>query len=166
MIPLPRSLVKVKLPPAASLRFGWTPLQVGMQESPYYVALASMLLCRARRAQAEPVLMDMLERWPYPEELCRAEELEEVLRPCGLQRNRARQIGRFATLWLSDSWDDLRDLPGVGLYVADAVGLFCFGCTELESGDDVLKEFAQLAQQNLREGADSDVHESETEKAR
>ena len=105
--------------------------------------MASMLLCRTRRAQAEPVLKELLHRYPTPEALCRSEDLETLVRPCGLHRNRARQLQRFSCVWLGDGWSEMLGMPGVGLYVADAVGLFCLGCTELESSDTVLREYAE-----------------------
>jgi hypothetical protein len=48
---------------------------------------------------------------------------------------------RFCVMWLGDGWSDMRELPGVGVYVADAVGLFCFGCMELRCVDRVLTAF-------------------------
>lgn len=93
--------------------------------------------------QAEPTLRTLLRLYPTPEALCRAEDIEELVRPCGLYRNRARQLVRFSSLWLGDSWSEMRELPGVGIYVADAVGLFCFGCTELECYDAALRGYAE-----------------------
>jgi endonuclease III len=104
------------------------------------VALASMMLQRTRRSQADAVLQDMLQRWPHPGALAAAEGLEEVLRPCGLHLSRARRVRRFCAQWLGDFWDDMRDLCGVGVYVADCVGYFCFGCKDLESTDWVLHQ--------------------------
>lgn len=119
-------------------------LQETVGKDPWKVAIASMLLNRTRRQQAEPVLRELLNRWPDAAALSRADaaEVEEVVRPCGLHRNRARQLVRFSNRYMGDGWDDLRELPGVGLYVADAVGLVCFGCTDLESSDKVLAQCA------------------------
>ena len=141
MLPLSRELVKSAVPGLID----WSaqgPLQVGLGGCPWRVAVASMLLCRTRGSQARPVLKELLGLWPEAEALCKAEGLEDTLRPCGLHRNRARQMQRYSCLWLSDGWSDMRELPGVGLYVADAVGLFCFGCVDLESSDEVLRRYA------------------------
>lgn len=140
VIPLPREKLKaVKSGVQTDLAPGEL-LQESLGGDPWRVAVASMLLCRTTRRQAEPVLQTLLLRWPYPEYLCRADvrDVEFVVRPCGLHRNRARQLIRFSSMWLGDGWVDLRDLPGVGLYVSDAVGLVCFGCTALESSDHAL----------------------------
>ncbi len=121
------------------------PLQTFMGRDSWRVAIASMLLCRTRRIRVEWVMLDLLKRWPGPEYLCRAdaEEVERVVRRCGLHRTRARQLIRFSCLYLGDGWEELQELPGVGVYVADAVGLFCLGCTELESKVAVLRAYVQ-----------------------
>lgn len=142
MLQLSRSAVKALVPGPVD----WAapgPLQVCLGGCPWRVAVASILLCRTRGAQTRPVLRELLSRYPTPEAVCRAEGLEELLRPCGLHRSRARQLQRFSCLWLSDTWQDMRELPGVGLYVADAVGLFCFSDMNLESADAVLRLYAE-----------------------
>ncbi len=121
--------------------FGLSPLQLGMP-TPWHVAVASMLLCRTKRYQAETSLIRLLSRWPTPWLLALADDsLELVVAPCGMQRRRARQLRRFSSKYL-ESWQRLRDLPGVGAYVHDAVGLFCLGLTDLDSNDEVLRAWA------------------------
>lgn len=142
MIPLPRDLCRrtvVHDPPS----FSEYPIQLGMGKDVWRVAVASMLLNRTQRRQVEPVLKELLTAWPTPEALSRAEGLEAVVRPCGMHVSRARQLVRFSSNWMADWWNDLRDLPGVGVYCADAVGLFCFSCVELESTDHVLHRYAR-----------------------
>lgn len=143
MIPLSRVQLKSITPGPVSEPRVDELLQESLGGCPWRVAIASMLLCRTTRRQAAPALRELLYRYPSAEALCRAEDVEDIVRPCGLQRNRARQLTRFSGLWLSDSWDYLRELPGVGLYVADAVGLVCLGCTELESTDHALVSLAR-----------------------
>lgn len=127
------------------LRYDLTPLQLGMDRHPYYVAVASMLMCRTRRLQAEPVLRELLRRWPVPSFLAASDtaELEQVVRPCGLHRNRSRMMQRFANRWLS-AWTVFEELPGCGgTYIADAVRLFCLNDVLLHGTDGVLHEYAR-----------------------
>lgn len=129
---------------------GESPLQLGMSGDPWRVMVASMLLQRAKRIQARPVLRELLRRWSSPAELTRADtsELESVLRPCGLHRQRARQMQRAASIFISEGWEEVKDLPGVGAYTSDAVGLFCFRRTDLECDDNALRDYAaKIAQQ-------------------
>lgn len=126
MVPLPRLILKAIVPGPYTKPSPDRPLQESLGKCPWRVAIASMLLCRTTRRQAEPALFNILRKWPAPEYLCRADsrDVEFVSR---LRRNRARQLIRFSSLWLGDGWEDLRELPGVGVYVADAVGLACLG---------------------------------------
>lgn len=145
MIPLPGELCRSMRAPAGSVfDCSRRPLQVGLLGDAWAVTVASVLLCRTRRAQVDRVLEALLEQYPAPALLSIAEtsDVEELVRPCGLYRGRTRQLQRLSSKWDTRVWDDLRDLPGVGKYVADAVGLFCFGCTELESSDSALVKYA------------------------
>jgi adenine-specific DNA glycosylase len=152
MMPLPRAVIR--LAKIADPVFTAVPIQAGLGGCPWRVAVASMLLCRTRRPQMEGPLQELLTRWPDAAHLARADyrAVEDVVRPCGFATNRARQLGRFSSLYLGDSWEDLRELPGVGKYVADAVGLFCFACIDLESDDRVLRAYAEKLHDDARNG--------------
>jgi endonuclease III len=121
------------------------PLQCCMGRSPWRVAVASMLLCRTKRVQAQPTLQWLLDMYPVAPLLARAEPLTlaELVRPCGLHHNRARQLIRFSGQYLSSHWADMSTLTGVSVYIADAIALFCFGRTELYSSDEVLRKYAE-----------------------
>ena len=139
MIELSRTKCKSIVP--GPIVLGLYPLQLGLGKSPWHVAVASMLLCRTRQVQAEPVLRELLDRWPWAQVMAVSEGLEGVVKPCGLHRNRARQLQRFSVAWLGDSWNTMEDLPGVGVYVADAVRVFCFDGMEVLSKDRVLLDY-------------------------
>lgn len=139
MIPLPRELI-LAAPFCEAPRFDLSPVQLGFDGSPWHVAVASMLLCKVRLDR--PLMEAVFAHWPDPESVAASDRaLEELLRPLGLHRQRARQVQLLSRRWDTD-WADLRDHPGVGVYVADAVGLTCFGCVELESSDGVLATYA------------------------
>jgi A/G-specific adenine glycosylase len=144
MIPLPRDKV-LTLPTTDALDFDAQPIQSGLGGCPWRVCVASILLNRTRRTVMQPVFMRLLEVWPNPCALAQADRglVARLLRPLGFQHTRATRLIRFSHEFLDSDWEDLRDLPGVGPYVADAVGLVCFGCTELESGDGALVEYAR-----------------------
>lgn len=138
---LPRELI-LAVPQPLSLDFTQSPIQLGLRGSPWHVAVASIALCRVRRS------VDTIERlfirYPSPSEMALADDcLGEILAPLGLQHNRARAMQRMSFKWYTTLWLDLRDLNGIGSHVADAVSLFCFGITELESYDTVLHAQAE-----------------------
>lgn len=122
----------------------WTksgPLQLAMGSDPWRVAIASMLCVQSPGSRARPVLQALLERYPTASHMEQAEDLEALLAPLGLHRNRARWMQRFSALYPLDTWGELRDLPGVGAYVSDAVGVFCLGRTDIESNDAILRGY-------------------------
>ena len=126
----------------ADLRFDLHPVQLGLRGSPLHVAVASMMLVKVRRNC--DLIAHVVASFPTPEDLAQgADELEHWLRPLGLHRQRARLMANLGRRWWTPTWGDLRDLPGVGPYVADAVQLFCFGHTTLDSEDGVLRAYAE-----------------------
>lgn len=145
MIPLPKGLLHSVRPSDRPHRYDLRPLQLGLGRQPWEVAVASILLCRTKRAQADEVLHRLLLQHPAPCILAKADTdaLERIVQPCGLHRNRARALQRMSFRWTEAPWTDARELPGVGAYVADCIGLFCFGCTELECSDGVLHRYAE-----------------------
>ncbi len=147
MIPLPRLAIKARHSTNV-LRFDLSPLQLGLGGCPWRVAVCSILLVRTRVTQVVRVAPELFDQYPTPMELAEAPrgKLAELVGPLGLQYSRAKTLVRFSTRFLEDAWTDMRDLPGVGPYVSDAVGLVCFGCTELESGDAALTSYARRLQ--------------------
>jgi methyl-CpG-binding domain protein 4 len=118
---------------------------------PWRVIVASVLLNRTSHLAVRPILMELFEKWPSPSALGRAdvEDLAALLRPLGLHRRRARILRAASWSWEHVPWTDARDLPGVGPYVADAVGIFCFGHREMESSDHVLRRYLDATPQEV-----------------
>lgn len=146
MIELPREACLAASARAAGTAptFDRFPLQTGLGGCPWRVAVASVMLNRTRGPQARPVLRRFLARWPDAAAAADADVLDvaDVLAPSGFQYRKARSVVALSRRWVLGGWSDARDLPGVGAYVADAVGMFCFGCLELDSQDRVLRRYA------------------------
>ena len=146
---IPRELIR-SAPFAQALRFDLSPIQLGLGASPWHVAVASVMLCRVKRNVS--VVASVFRRWQTPTLLAESDDaLADALRPLGFQRQRARQLQTLSRKWDTDTWELLTDLPGVGQYVNDAVGLFCFGCTDLESSDGVLQAYAAHLREEERQ---------------
>lgn len=123
-------------------RFDLSPIQLGLQGDPFHVTIASMMLCRVRRVPS--TIETVFRWWPTPDALAASDgALVSMLQPLGMHRVRARHMQLTARRWDTDTWDDLRDLPGVGRYVAAAVELFCFGCGHDAECDRVLDMYNQ-----------------------
>lgn len=124
-----------------------------MDRDPWRVAVASMLLCRTRRVQAEPALSRLLLLWLTAGDLARSdtERLTSIIKPCGFGRTRARQLQRFSVRYLGE-WTDIAELPGVGVYVSDAVGLFCLNRLDILGRDTVLEAYRDVQMRGLPGG--------------
>lgn len=103
---------------------------------PYTILIAEILLKKTRAETAAPHIVRFLNKYPSVEDLARAplRDVEEVLRPLGLYRQRAAHIKRLAEELvakhsgkISDSYEELITLPGVGEYTANAVLCFAYG---------------------------------------
>lgn len=94
------------------------------------------MVVRTRADSVEPVAKRVLAEFPGPAELAEAplERIEDLLRPLGLFRKRARAISALARTLVAShqgttprQYDQLVALPYVGRYVANAVLCFAFG---------------------------------------
>jgi A/G-specific adenine glycosylase len=104
--------------------------------SPFSVLLSEILLARTRAESVEPVVRQLVGRFPEPTDLMVAavSEVEEIVRPLGLHRTRARLIVRCAAHLVENhagvvpsTVQELMSLPYVGRYAASAVASVVFG---------------------------------------
>ena len=101
---------------------------------PWRVAVTGIVTERAAK-HAPAALAKLFSLAPDPVSMAALEwrEVVSVLQCVWRRHLKARNLLAFSRRWLMDDWSDMRELPGVGLYVADCVGLFCFGDLDLES---------------------------------
>ena len=105
------------------------PVSSGRRD-PFAVLVATVVSLRTRDAVTRQVSRRLLQRAPDPAELARMEtgELEELLRPAGFFRQKARQLKKTAERLLEDhdgrvpdTRPQLTALPGVGPKTASYV---------------------------------------------
>lgn len=126
---LPPELLRATWPASLDMRFDLSPVQAGLLGSAFHVAVASMLLVRV--ALDRGTVARVLTEWCTPELMERSgTALEVEVRHLGLHRQHVRFVQGLARRWWASGWTDLRELSGVGRYVAAAVELFCFGCAD------------------------------------
>jgi len=99
-------------------------------DDPWAVLVAAFLLRKTTVKQVVSVYEDFLRRFPRPEALLSASvnDVEEVLRPLGIEHQRARNlrelaeriVKRFSGKIPCDK-EKLKELPGVGDYIASEV---------------------------------------------
>ncbi len=100
----------------------------------YRTVIAELFLQRTTAAAAEAFLPRFFRRFPTWEAIrqSQVDQLEHELRPVGLWRRRAASLRQLArqmrnTPALPTRNDELRALPGVGQYIANAVSLVVHG---------------------------------------
>jgi methyl-CpG-binding domain protein 4 len=122
---------------AAAATAPWTPpksplnlVEETLFHSPHRLLVATILLNKQRATRMAPLMHRLFARWPTAKALAQAEvaELSELLRPLGLQHQRANRIVAMSAAWVAcdgDVGDSASRLPGIGQYGADAFALFC-----------------------------------------
>ena len=85
-----------------------------------------IMLNQTGRKPVKTVLPEFLERWPTPESLLRSRlvDIEQVIKPLGMYRVRARRLYKMTIDYLK--WDevDASDLYGIGKYGSDSYEIF------------------------------------------
>jgi A/G-specific adenine glycosylase len=103
---------------------------------PWHVLVAEVLLIQTNAAKVVKVYEEFVKKYSTPAHLAEAEvsEVEELLRPLGLHKQRAKLLKQAAEVLcreygcrVPETYEELRRLPGVGDYVASAVLLFAYG---------------------------------------
>ncbi len=96
---------------------------------PYAILVSEVMLQQTQAARVVPHYVAWLDRWPTVEALAGASTAEVIRAWQGLGYNRrALNLQRAAREIAANGWpDDLRTLPGVGRYTADAVACFALG---------------------------------------
>ena len=87
------------------------------------------MLQQTQVARVVPRYLEWLERWPTAEALAQAPAADVIRAWQGLGYNRrAVNLHRAAKQIAAEGWPkDLTDLPGVGVYTAQAIRCFAFG---------------------------------------
>jgi len=105
-------------------------------KDPYRILVAELLLRKTTARQVESLYEKFLLKYPTPLALSQAAdtELEELIRPLGMERKRktllkavADEIVRKYSGKVPASREELSKLPGVGSYTANAVLCFAYG---------------------------------------
>ncbi|MBX3172040.1 MAG: endonuclease III [Candidatus Eremiobacteraeota bacterium] len=104
--------------------------------SPFELVIATILSAQCTDERVNQVTPLLFQRWPDPTALAQAlpEEVEEVVRPTGFYRNKAKSIQacsrhlveRFRST-VPETMEELTSLPGVGRKTANLILGECFG---------------------------------------
>jgi A/G-specific adenine glycosylase len=121
---------------------------------PWHVLVAEVLLIQTNAAKVVKVYEEFVKKYSTPAHFAEAEvsEVEELLRPLGLHKQRAKLLKQAAEVLcreygcrVPETYEELRRLPGVGDYVASAVLLFAYGKTRPLVDVNVARVLCRLA---------------------
>jgi len=114
-------------------------------DNTYDWVIAELLLRRTTRPAAEEAFLELTTKWSSWNELAKAnrEEIYDEVAWLGLGNQRSKHFSEIAKIVVRDlhislprSGEELRKLPGIGRYAAEALRLYSFGEKEfpLDSG--------------------------------
>ncbi|RAR42736.1 A/G-specific adenine glycosylase [Paenibacillus sp. MDMC362] len=120
-------------------------------KDPYRILLAEFLLQQTHVRKVEEVYEQLLLKYPDISELARAdtETLEEIIAPIGLNY-RAERLIKSAEIICSqhngtvpNDYNELRELPGIGDYIANAVLCYAFDQPVVPIDTNVIRLFTR-----------------------
>lgn len=121
--------------------------------NPFELTVATILSAQTTDARVNTVTPVLFARWPDAKALAGADtaELEEVLRPTGFFRQKAKSVQRMAQILLEEhdgdvptDLDDLVKLPGIGRKTANVIRSVAFGLPGLPVDTHVLRLAVRL----------------------
>jgi A/G-specific adenine glycosylase len=108
-----------------ALRFPWRETK-----DTYKILLAEVLLRKTTRDQVSKIFPELIKKYPRLELLASADvaELEKIIEPLGMQKKRSILLIKLARYILNkhngkvpEDINELRKIPGIGLYTANAI---------------------------------------------
>lgn len=102
-----------------------------------------IMLNQTYRKQVKSVLPEFLQRFPTPESVVRGRimDIEEIIKPLGLYKVRAKRIYKMSIDYLT--WDKInaKMLYGIGKYGSDSYEIFFKNNFNVEPTDKELKRY-------------------------
>ena len=117
-------------------------VQEQINMDPWSHMVGVMMLNQTGRKPVNTVLPEFLERWPTPQALLRSRivDIEELIKPLGMYKVRAKRIYKMSIDFLS--WDKVnaRELHGIGQYGDESYRIFFKG-ERFEPQDKELRRY-------------------------
>lgn len=138
-------------------------MQERLRRRPWSLLVGCLLYNKVRGRHAWPYLAALLRKWPAPEAVVfhndddpkgLLADLEDLLRPLGLQRRRAKLVVALALAFrgLDTETCDVLELPGCGRYAAESFEIFHRGRLVPRPQDKELRRYVNWARSKARRG--------------
>ena len=102
-------------------------IQEDLWPNEWKILVSCILLNRTTRKQVEKVLPALFSSFPDAASMSQADcdALSQIIARLGFKNRRAKTLIEFSKKYLSKSWNDAEELPGVGAYAHAAWSIFC-----------------------------------------
>lgn len=119
-------------------RSGFGLIQEDLWPSSWMIIVVGILLNQTRRKQVEKILPDFMKRWPTPEAFLQAsfDDVATLCRSLGFANRRTKNLFNMTQKYVNGSWNNVRELDGVGEYCARSYEIFCLGMLGSEKPKD------------------------------
>ena len=104
-------------------------LQEELWPDRWKILVACLLHNLTTRKQVDKVYQKLFQKYPTPELLKDANEMElqDIIRPLGMWRRRTKTLKKFSKEYLEKDWTNAIELYGCGKYADDCYKIFCLG---------------------------------------
>lgn len=130
-------------------------VQEQINMDPWSHMVGVMMLNQTGRKPVKTVLPEFLERWPTPEALLRSRiiDIEELIKPLGMYRVRAKRIYKMSIDFLIWDGNDARELHGIGKYGSDSYEIFFKRNYSVQPTDkELLRYLREIGQEDVSAG--------------
>jgi methyl-CpG-binding domain protein 4 len=112
--------------------------------------VAVIMLNQTGRKPVKTVLPIFIDRWPTPQQFCRAtdEEVCEVIWPLGLVTVRLKRLRGMTRDFVTWQHDDARKLYGIGQYGSDSYEIFFKHNYTVQPRDKELHRYLEALNEN------------------
>ena len=117
-------------------------VQQQINMDPWSHMVGVIMLNQTGRKPVKTVLPEFLHRWPTPQALLRSRiiDIEEMIKPLGMWRRRAKTLYRMSIDFLSWDQTNARELHGIGQYGDESYRIFFKG-ERFEPQDKELRRY-------------------------
>lgn len=127
-------------------------LQEQLNRDPWKIFVCCIFCNLTKRVQSEPYFWKVLERWPTPNALSKAnhQELKALIVPLGLAERRSKALIRMSDEYGKTDWRvKPTQLYGIGKYASDAYYIFCTDLwRDVEPKDGALVNYLSWMKEN------------------
>lgn len=126
-------------------------LQEDLWPDEWKVLIACLLHNLTTRKQVDKVYKVLFEKYPDPESMSKAHEvdLRDIIKPLGLWKKRSATLIRFSKEYLEKDWKTAIDLYGCGKYADDCYKIFCLGdWKDVRPNDHTLNRYHDWLKEN------------------